>query len=142
MKAISINQPWAWLILYGGKWLENRTWRTPYRGRLAIHAGQSRRWLSDWYMVGRPMDDGLPPLDDLVFGRIIGTVELVDCVRSTDDQVRRSRWNDGSGWCWILRDPRAVDPVVYCRGRQRLFEVSHIGTPGRRTKPPTEETGR
>jgi hypothetical protein len=40
MKALSIQQPWAWLIVNGHKALENRTWRTNYRGPVLIHAGQ------------------------------------------------------------------------------------------------------
>ena len=38
MKALSIRQPWAWLILHGGKDIENRTWATKLRGRVLIHA--------------------------------------------------------------------------------------------------------
>ncbi len=46
MKAITIKQPWAWAITrrattYAGKDIENRTWTTPYRGLLAIHAGRT-----------------------------------------------------------------------------------------------------
>ena len=32
MKALSIRQPWSWLILHGGKDIENRSWRTNVRG--------------------------------------------------------------------------------------------------------------
>lgn len=34
MKALSIRQPWAWLIIHGGKDVENRTWHTKHRGAL------------------------------------------------------------------------------------------------------------
>jgi hypothetical protein len=34
MKIISIRQPWASLIVSGLKDVENRTWRTRYRGRV------------------------------------------------------------------------------------------------------------
>ena len=37
MKILSVRQPWAWL-LFNGKDIENRTWRTSYRGPLLIHA--------------------------------------------------------------------------------------------------------
>jgi hypothetical protein len=37
-KALSIQQPFAHLILTGRKRLENRTWSTPYRDCLWIHA--------------------------------------------------------------------------------------------------------
>jgi hypothetical protein len=38
MRALTIRQPWAWLIVHGHKDLENRTWCTSYRGPLLIHA--------------------------------------------------------------------------------------------------------
>src|SRR5215472_1457845 len=40
MKALSVRQPWAWLIVNGYKPVENRNWLTKFRGRLLIHAGQ------------------------------------------------------------------------------------------------------
>ncbi|WP_206002040.1 ASCH domain-containing protein [Paraburkholderia aromaticivorans] len=43
MKALSIRQPWAWLIVKGHKDIENRTWSTRFRGRVLIHAG-ARLW--------------------------------------------------------------------------------------------------
>ncbi len=38
MKAISIKQPWTYLIASGIKDVENRSWETSYRGRVYIHA--------------------------------------------------------------------------------------------------------
>lgn len=40
MKALSIRQPWAWLIVNGYKSIENRTWNTRIRGTILIHAGK------------------------------------------------------------------------------------------------------
>jgi hypothetical protein len=37
MKTLSVVWPWPWLIMYGGKDIENRSWRTDYRGRILIH---------------------------------------------------------------------------------------------------------
>lgn len=39
--ALSIMQPWAWLIVNGHKDIENRTWRYPprHRGAFLVHAG-------------------------------------------------------------------------------------------------------
>ena len=39
MPALSIRQPWAWAILHAGKDIENRSWRTAFRGEVLIHAG-------------------------------------------------------------------------------------------------------
>lgn len=40
MRAISLTQPYASLIALGAKKIETRSWRTGYRGPLAIHAAQ------------------------------------------------------------------------------------------------------
>src|ERR1051326_1498970 len=40
VKALSVRQPWAWLIIYGGKDIENRDWPTSHRGPTLIHAGK------------------------------------------------------------------------------------------------------
>lgn len=40
IKALSIKQPWAWLIVQGFKPVENRTWWTNYQGPVLIHAGK------------------------------------------------------------------------------------------------------
>ena len=36
IKILSVRQPWAWLICSRIKDVENRTWKTNYRGRLSI----------------------------------------------------------------------------------------------------------
>jgi hypothetical protein len=40
LRALTLTQPWATLIAIGAKRFETRSWSTPYRGRLAIHAGK------------------------------------------------------------------------------------------------------
>jgi hypothetical protein len=64
MKAITVRQPWAWLVVTGKKDIENRTWRTHYRGKLLIHAASrladvSLDEVEDEYRVK------LPGLDEL-----------------------------------------------------------------------------
>lgn len=101
MLAITVQQPWAWAIVYPDdpKNIENRTrigtWRRAVGKRVAVHAGQ--RW-SDrgaaalvirtaWWTEHSCCDDGEPVPDqalprDLIheecFGAIIGTVDIVD----------------------------------------------------------------
>lgn len=43
MRTLTVKQPWASLIVMGIKDVENRTWTTPYRGRILIHAGKELR---------------------------------------------------------------------------------------------------
>ncbi len=51
MKALTICQPYAELIMRGVKRVENRTWATRYKGALLIHAGKSREWYQGLFEV-------------------------------------------------------------------------------------------
>ena len=92
MKALSINQPWAQLIIAGIKPVENRSWPTPVRGEILIHASKKFDskgffWLlNNWHKHGLPpaVDDLLRTRDDIGWSRgaVIGTAELTDCVTS------------------------------------------------------------
>lgn len=97
MKAISIKQPWASLIVEGIKDIENRTWKCPkkYIGqRVLIHAaampwGNLRKDSCIGHILTREQYNkmlqlGLDEarefwLDDYQFGAIIGSVEIVGC---------------------------------------------------------------
>lgn len=50
------------------------------------------------------------------FGAVIGTVEIVDCVRNS-----RLRWAAPGMWQWILADPLALRSPVPIRGRLGLW---------------------
>ena len=75
MKALSVNQPWAWLIVKGYKPLENRDWDTKYRCRIMIHAGKriDKNFDYDHWekIIGREIPRDLPT------GGIVGEVNIV-----------------------------------------------------------------
>jgi hypothetical protein len=84
MKALSIRQPWAWLIVNGYKDIENRDWRIRQRGRILIHAskGCTRREYKSAVAFAQPLLPAgvvIPRLEDLPRGGICGSVEIVDC---------------------------------------------------------------
>ena len=95
MKILSVRNPWAHLIIYGGKEIENRTWATRYRGPVLIHASISRA------SMGLSMLPD-PEREALQFGGVIGVVQLVDCVETSS-----SKWFEGP-FGFVLRNPRAV----------------------------------
>lgn len=112
MKALSINQPWAWAILHGGKDIENRDWPTKYRGDVLIHAGlkfdaDGLAFVED--QVGRKV---LP--EERPRGGVFGIVEIVDCVTESD-----SPWFFGR-YGFVLRNPRLIEPRR-CRGALGFF---------------------
>lgn len=125
IKAISINQPFASLILNPPheKRVENRTWKTDYTGDVLIHAGKSDRWLKTWR---EPLPDPMP------MGAIVGVIRLVGCVHieaiqsvALPDVIAwLSNHKHASGpWCWVLDDFRRFQEPVPYLGCLGLFDV-------------------
>ena len=120
MLALSIRQPWASLILKAGKDIENRCWSTKVRGRILIHAskGCTRDELVDAFDFAEAACGTRYSADlkTIARGGIVGSVELVDCVRDSD-----SPWFVGD-YGFVLRDPRPL-PFVPFKGRLGFFDV-------------------
>ena len=121
VKALTIRQPWAWAVMYGGKDVENRRWRTAYRGPLLIHAGKNAdpdpeaptRLL--WTMAD-PDAFGQPRAAWQAREAIIGVVHLADVL--TDSP---SPWATAGWYHWVFEFPAPVDPLIPCRGRPGLW---------------------
>lgn len=119
IKALTICQPYAELIARGDKPIENRTWATPYRGPLAIHAGKSREWMTH-------MDDALYP--GMAFGAVIAVADLVACLHLNGQawpgayRHLRDHEHANGPWCWILDNVRRLPSPIYARGAQGLWE--------------------
>ncbi len=76
MKAITLTQPWASLVAIRAKRIETRSWKTNYRGPLAIHAAKGYpRWCQELETKG-PFAEHLPA-GELPRGVVICTVRLV-----------------------------------------------------------------
>lgn len=121
MKALTICQPYPWLIIHGGKTIENRTWPTAYRGPLVIHAGKSRKYIDSIEELVAAGVSMLASPDDYCYGVIQGIVDLVDCVPYAHPSVADNPWREGP-WCWVLENPRAVAPLTY-RGERGLWDM-------------------
>ncbi len=124
MKAITIKQPWASLIAAGLKDIENRSWKTNYRGRVLIHAAAA------------PVKEGLAALnnkqlfelmnrenwetefDNLPNATIVGSVEIVDCV-----QNHPSKWAQEGFWHWVLANPEMYpEPITGVKGKLSFWD--------------------
>ncbi len=124
-RTLSIRQPWAWLILHGGKDIENRTWSTPVRGRVLIHASKAPvdpEDLGDLFeelyihMGMEALAERLPEHCEYLRGGIVGSVEIVDCVERSE-----SPWFRGP-FGFVLRNPKPL-PFIPYRGALGFFEV-------------------
>ena len=115
LKAISIRQPWAWLIVNGYKDLENRIWAAKLRGPVLIHAGQSRAHLTAkelTYIKQKYRIANLP--ESFHTGGIVGLAEITDCV-----EHHRSKWFQGP-YGWVITNARRL-PFKPCKGQLKFF---------------------
>jgi hypothetical protein len=123
MKALSIRQPWAWLIVNGFKNIENRTWPTHYRGEILVHAGQAMT-RSDYdacaiFCAGLSFKiPNFPRFQALKgeMGGIVGKCEVIDCVTSSD-----SEWFVGE-FGFLVRNAVTL-PFERCKGALGFFPV-------------------
>lgn len=127
MKVLSIIQPWASLIAVGIKDIENRTWRTNYRGDFLIHASAKRLpagWTaltSEQYAAATRLVNPYGKENDvkqLPVSAIIGKARLVDCVLN-----HPSVWAEKGVWNWVLADVQLFStPILNVKGRLGFWE--------------------
>lgn len=134
---LSVRQPWAYLIVAGLKDVENRTWKTNYRGELYIHAGKAFDWdalpfiqanhvdvwqtiaqqfhLLGWVIPRREITNSMRGQ----LGAIIGRVNLIDCGRS------KSIWAQPEvAYHWQVGNAQSIVPIPM-RGQLGLFQIPH-----------------
>jgi len=134
MKALSIRQPWAWLIirpdvtdpperaaLYKSgqiKDVENRDWPTHFRGPVLIHAskGMTRDEYGYCLRLSESLGVKLPPMDELERGGIVGMATITDCVIHSN-----SPWFFGRHG-FLMRDAKVL-PFTPFTGALGFFNV-------------------
>lgn len=122
-KALSVRQPWAWLIVNGHKDIENRMWATRFRGPVLIHAAKGMTRLE--YSAAALMFDQsgiwqpFPSADELQRGGIVGIAEITACV---PPERRTSRWHMEGCHGFALRGAQPL-PFTSMKGRLGFFDV-------------------
>ena len=117
---LSIWNPWAWAIFHG-KPIENRHWPIRYRGKLLIHASKTTREVPEVAKLLKVEFKIVVPLDELVFGAILGIVDLHGCTWSS--QRSACGWGAPGCYHWHLRDQTLLDSPIPYRGAQGIFTV-------------------
>ena len=126
MKALTIKQPWATLIMQGDKRFEFRSWQTKYRGDLLIHAGKD----IDKEAMKR-LEKYLPK--ELPYGKILGKVKLVDCIKMSpefkelllkenSDIYTKSSSQENYGW--QVSDVEVFENPIDAKGHLSLWEYN------------------
>jgi hypothetical protein len=126
VKALTVRQPWASLIVAGVKTVETRPRRITYRGRVAIHAAKHPPEFGDtvghWHVCGGP--ETLVPafcleehrydgslhrkvvtdrIDPLPLGAVVGSAVLTDCVPIVAALPAQDTWREP--WKVVVAPP-------------------------------------
>lgn len=128
MKALSISQPWSWLIVQGIKDIENRKWTTDYRGLVLIHAGKQpdhNLFQGDdlyfpfaWKRIGLELTPPMPQKrNEYEYGGIVGYATLQKVVTQSE-----SPWYQRGYYGFVLTQRHPVD-FIPLRGKLGLFDV-------------------
>jgi activating signal cointegrator 1 len=134
MKALSLLQPWASLVIIGAKRLETRSWSTKYRGDLLIHASTGRA--GALLTFGLPFSKYIRDFNQLPFGAIIGQVNLTDVVsveqlplsdaainHLTLEERAFGDYTKGR-FAWVLEEPIQFSKPIPLKGTLGLWEYS------------------
>ena len=118
MKAITIWEPYASAIAKGIKKFETRSWKTNYRGTIAIHA--SLKKINNKHLILAKQCK----IEDLKYGTIVAIAEITDCIFmtkqfiSTQTPLERQlgNWTEGN-YAWKLENIRVVNSTLLIRGK-------------------------
>lgn len=117
MKAISIRQPWAWLIVHGFKDIENRTRNYNFTGRILIHTGSQPDPKIDYLRALYAAERGIQIPHTLQYGGIIGEAEITETVTESE-----SKWFTGP-FGLIIANPKPYRFKIPKKGNLGIFNV-------------------
>lgn len=142
MKALTLWEPWATLVAGSVKQVETRSWGTPYRGPLAVHAARkfdaeihahierARADLRKLWGLGFLRPDCQEALFDVPWqdklGCVVAVARLADCRPMPEAPDRQEELFGAFGpgrWGWLLEDVRPVLPPVPCPGARGLWDL-------------------
>jgi hypothetical protein len=131
LPALSLRQPWAWLVVHGGKTVENRVWTTKHRGAFLIHASKGMtpdEWIAAEAFARGAGFSGIIPRSasgaaesSLPRGGIVGAARIKH-VYSPGKPLAGEPWLMADHYGFALADITPLPFRAYS-GRQRWFNV-------------------
>lgn len=136
MKTLSVHQPWASMIVKGIKNIENRTWKTDYRGKILIHAGNTKVPNNIYGSIPGELYNALQNetlygnldgnLGKLPTGAIIGYVELKE-ILEPGVEFECATYDDGPEFYrWVLAEAYEFDEPIPAKGKLNLYDTPEI----------------
>lgn len=135
IKCLTLTQPYASLVAFGSKKFETRSWRTRYRGPLAIHSAlkfpEDERLLCRNNIIFRQGVRGCLP-EDLPLGRLLALVDLTEIYNAETainkelvvrDEILFGNYNYGR-FAFKLENVREIQEVIQVKGSLGLWNLS------------------
>ena len=151
MRALTLHQPWAQLMVWGLKNIETRSWVAPsylIGQRMAIHAGKRDPRPTDWNIeVQLAVLQRAGGSHSMPMGAVVATARLIECMQvigepdssglvscrgfgelsdepEYDATIRTDPYGDFSvgRWLWVFQDVHRVEPLSI-NGRQGVWTL-------------------
>lgn len=126
------------LIANGIKDIENRTWKTSFRGRIYIHSSQRsvqgniKAMFTDEQFWSMSPKQQLPLFQFWQNSSIIGEVDIIDCVLNhpsvwaehfTDKELKDGTIKTVPVYNWVLANPVLYkEPILNVKGKLSFWE--------------------
>lgn len=127
MKALTIKEPWATLIIEGYKAYEFRSWKTNYRGKILIHAGMSLEKEN----AEKFKDYNL----NYSKGAIIGEAEITDCIfvtKEINEKLKElnplvyGKSGHVERYAWKLENIKKYEEPIFVKGQLGLWNYDKL----------------
>ncbi len=136
MRAITLTQPWASLMILGEKFFETRSWPTKYRGPIAIHAAMGfPTRIKKLARCQEPFRSilakhGITDPEQLPTGAILGVTSISGCARTeavrenfSPLEIQFGDYSDGR-YVFGTSSVRKCKVPVSCPGALGIWKVS------------------
>jgi hypothetical protein len=138
MKAITLQQPFATLLVLGAKCIETRSWSTAHRGPLAVHASstfppKARALCRREPFRRRLAQAGITDWSELPLGALLGTVRLLECRRVeeidldglSEEELCFGDYAAGR-WAWFVDSAASLPGPIPWKGQLGVFDIADV----------------
>ena len=138
MKVLSMVQPWASLFVLRKAKYETRSWRTNYRGPLAIHSSKKvNKDVCNHLAIKSLLGKHGYTKENLPTGKIFAVCKLVNCLKVIENNKTSAILEDGrivsgndyflgdyevGGYVWDVQDMQILDEFIPAKGMLGLWE--------------------
>lgn len=135
IKAITLRQPWAGLLVLGIKQNETRSFNTNYRGRLYIHSSAVISKFEKQLFERLVKELGLTPQQQQlcqITGCVLGHVDITNTFSTTRDE-RQTLWVSSrealmgdyspGRYFWTCANPVLLDKPIPAKGQLGLWNL-------------------